>query len=76
MLERLKEIFRDILGVEINDNSTPDNTDNWDSLHHLSLIVAIEEEFNVEFTMNEISKIKSVEQIMNILGGKLNDTLR
>lgn len=72
MLERLKEIFRDMLEVEVDENSTPDNTDGWDSLAHIGLIVATESEFHVKFTMSEIAQMNSFKKIYEMLGEKLN----
>lgn len=72
MLEQLKEIFRDMLEVEVDENSTPDNTDGWDSLAHIGLIVAIESEFHVKFKMSEIAQMDSFKKIYEMLGEKVN----
>ena len=72
MLERLKEIFKDVLKVDVDENSTPDNTDGWDSLAHIGLIVSIESEFDVKFTMSEIAQMTSFNKIYELLGEKAN----
>lgn len=72
MLERLKEIFKDVLKVDVDENSTSDNTDCWDSLSHISLIVSIESEFDVKFTMSEIAQMTSFNKIYELLGEKAN----
>lgn len=72
MLERLKEIFKDVLKVDVDENSTPDNTDGWDSLAHIGLIVSIENEFDVKFTMSEIAQMTSFNKIYELLGEKAN----
>lgn len=73
MLERLKEIFREVLKVEVDENSTPENTDGWDSLAHIGLIVTIEDEFDVKFTMSEIAQMTSFGKIYEMLGEKKHD---
>lgn len=70
MLERLKEIFCEVLKVKVDENSTPENTDGWDSLAHISLIVTIEDEFDVKFTMSEITQMTSFRKIYEMLGEK------
>ncbi len=58
IINRLKGIFRDVL--KINDNIeyiTIMNNDNWDSLAHISLIAALEEEFEFNIHVEDIIKI-------------------
>lgn len=59
-----------IFGIDgnlINNNSSPDNIDNWDSLKHMSLIVALEEEFETEFSDDEIFNTMSYSLIVDAL---------
>ncbi len=68
--ERVKKIFEKLFGVEISEDFSKDSTDKWDSFMHLDLIVAIEEEFNISFTPNEIGKIFSFSDVVDILKSK------
>ena len=46
---------------EINDDSSMDNVEKWDSLSHLKLVLALEDEFKISFTEEEcpdLTKIK------------------
>ncbi len=43
----------------------------WDSLGNFNLLLAIEEFYNVRFTMDEITNIRSVELLINVLQKKL-----
>ena len=57
MENKLKEIFSEILEVEesaLNDDFNPEDCPLWDSMNNLRLITAIEEEFGVQFSMEEI----------------------
>jgi acyl carrier protein len=42
----------------------------WDSLGVLTLIAALDEEFNIQLTENEIQQIRSVKDILNLLQSK------
>ena len=50
----------DVPESEINDQSSPENIESWDSLSLYMLIDDIETEFNVKFTLEEILEIKNV----------------
>ena len=55
----------------IPDNASQKNLEAWDSLQHLNLAVELEDAFNVEFTPDEISKMTSLETILNIVEMKM-----
>ncbi len=70
MKDRIKKVMANIFGIDgnlINNNSSPDNIDNWDSLKHMSLIVALEEEFEIEFSDDEIFNTMSYSLIADVL---------
>ena len=55
--DRIKSIMSTVFEIpeeQIKDNSSPDTIESWDSLKHMNLIIALEEEFEVELTDNEI----------------------
>ncbi|MDE6733645.1 MAG: acyl carrier protein [Oscillospiraceae bacterium] len=68
--ERLTEVFRDVFdddGLEITDETTADDIEDWDSLEHISLISAVEKAFKMRFTMKEVSGMKNVGEMISIL---------
>lgn len=68
--ERLNEVFRDIFDddtIEVNDSTTADDIEDWDSLNHITLIDAVESEFGVRFTMGEVSGMKDVGEMAAII---------
>ncbi|MCA9256974.1 MAG: acyl carrier protein [Phycisphaerales bacterium] len=61
--EKIKGIVSGILGVsegDIDDSYSSEKADNWDSLNHLNLVNAVEEEFGVRFPTESMEKMKSV----------------
>jgi acyl carrier protein len=71
---KLKQVVSDILEVDIddiNENSSPDNIEKWDSLSHIKLVMAIEAEFNVKLTPDDMMDMLSVKLIKMILVEKL-----
>ena len=63
ILDDVNKIFKDILDDEtiiIKEDSTADDVDEWDSLSHIQLIVAIEKFFKIRFSSNEINGFKNV----------------
>ncbi|MFC1587432.1 acyl carrier protein [Planctomycetota bacterium] len=73
MADKLQEVFATVLNIDtesINDNSSPDNTENWDSLNMMNLVTAIEDEFNVSFSTREIMKMRTVGQVRETLRSK------
>jgi acyl carrier protein len=57
MENRIKNVLSAVFEIsvdEITDESSPDNIESWDSLKHMNLIVALEEEFNIGFEDCEI----------------------
>ncbi len=58
---RLREILADVLDVDpqIPDDFSRDDESGWDSMAHLRLITAIEQAFEIKFTMKEIEEIRS-----------------
>lgn len=73
LLDRLLRIISIIMEVpieELNKETSPDNIEKWDSLKHMNLILALEEEFNIAFSDEEIVEMLSVEIIVEILKEK------
>ncbi len=66
IIEIASEVFF-ISKTEISLDSKVGELNNWDSLGHLNLILAIEGRFGVKFSANEIIKIKSINDILKKL---------
>lgn len=73
IFEKLNEIFIDVLDldeVELTDETSADDIDEWDSLSHIQLIVAIEKEFGLKFTSKEIMSWKNVGEMIDCILSK------
>ncbi len=68
--ERLNEVFREVFDDEditVNDETTADDIEDWDSLEHINLVNAIEEEFDMKFNMGQIVSMKNVGEMVDII---------
>tara|TARA_B100001142_G_C14248863_1_gene622399 strand:+ start:403 stop:636 length:234 start_codon:yes stop_codon:yes gene_type:complete len=71
--KRVKKIMSSVLEVPfetINNTSSSDNIKSWDSLKHMNLVVALEEEFNLVFTDEEITELINTKLIITVLADK------
>jgi len=74
MKEKLYQIIREVFNdpeLEITENTTAADVDRWDSFNHMSLIMAIEEEFSLSFTTKEIGKMAQVGNLLEMIENKL-----
>lgn len=68
MKERLEAIFKRMFNVEeIDDDTSPENTEGWDSFTHIELVLEIETEFGVSISTAEAVELTSVGTIMSFL---------
>ena len=68
--DRLKNVMSSVFGIpknDIQDDASPDTIDSWDSLKHMNLIVALEEEFETEFGDHDIIEMMNYKLIINLL---------
>ena len=54
----MSKVF-DMDASEINDESSPENIERWDSFHGLALVDALEIEYGIQFTISEITDVKN-----------------
>ncbi len=68
--ERLNEVFQNVFDdddITVDRETTADDIEDWDSLEHIRLIGAVEREFGIKFTMKEVSSMKNVGEMMDII---------
>ena len=67
LFAQVQRIAADVLGVaadEITADASPDSIESWDSVNHLNLVMALEQELGVSFSPDDIAKMTSVGAIM------------
>ncbi len=68
--ERLNHVFQDVFddeNIKVNENTTADDIEDWDSLEHINLVVAVEQEFGMKFNMSEVTTMKNVGDMAKIV---------
>ena len=73
MEDRIFRVVFDVLGVpieKVNDESSPDTIQAWDSLSHINLILALEAEFTISLSPDDVLEMLSVGLIRTILAEK------
>jgi len=69
-LKKLKTLVAEVLGIEesiINNDSSPENIESWDSFNALMLVTDLEKNFNLKFTTEEIVSVKNFKDIVDSL---------
>lgn len=69
-MERLNQIFREVFDddrIVITEKTKMSDIEAWDSLEHVNLIMAIEQEFGMEFDMEDAMSVKSIKDIISLI---------
>ncbi len=70
IFKRLNEVFRDVFDdddIEVTASTVADDIEDWDSMMHITLIGAVEDEFSMRFKMGEVSTMKNVGEMVRII---------
>lgn len=71
---QVQRIAADVFGLplqRVTPQMSPRDIDNWDSIHHVNLVMALEQELGVEFEPEEIEQMESLDSIVRIVENKL-----
>jgi acyl carrier protein len=78
--EKVAQIFKEIFDddrLEISDATCAEDIYEWDSLNHINLVAAIEQEFEVKFALAELERLRNVGDMINLLltkvGRRINE---
>ena len=70
--ERLNTVFREVFDddeIVVSESTTADDIEDWDSLEHINLVAAVEQEFGIKFTMAQVMGMKNVGEMVDIILG-------
>ena len=70
VLERVEQVFQDIFDdndLKIQEGTNSDHIEDWDSLAHINLVVAIEKEFKIKFALGELQGLKDVGGMIDLM---------
>ena len=74
LFDGVQDIFRDIFDEDdmvIEDKTSSDDIEDWDSLNHINLVSAIEKEFKIKFALVELMTLKDVGAMVELMMEKL-----
>ena len=70
ILQRIKTVIATVLDIEpemISDDASPGGFERWDSLRHMNIIMALEEEFEIKFTEQQMSELLNIKLILLVV---------
>lgn len=69
IFEKLEEIFEEVFDekIRLTPETTAEDVDDWDSLMHITLMNAVEQVFGIKFSMKEVSSMKNVGEMVDII---------
>ncbi len=73
IFDRLNEVFQDVFdddSITVNENTTAADIEDWDSLSHITLVSAVEDEFRMKFSMKEVVEMKNVGEMAAIVAAR------
>jgi len=70
MKERILKIISQVLKTEVDENASQKSIPQWDSLHHLNLVIELEVEFDVSFEPEEIAEMTNINVIESMIKEK------
>ncbi len=75
IFERLNGVFRDVFdddSIVVTETTTAKDIEDWDSLEHINLVVAVEQEFGIKFNMGEVTTMKNVGDMVDIIISRIS----
>lgn len=73
IIAKLTDVFRSVFDngeLELSDELTANDVENWDSLTHMLLISEIETAFQIKFRLKELNKMRNVGDLIELLSNK------
>lgn len=74
VFQKLNSVFQDVFDddtIIVRDETTAADIEDWDSLEHINLMVAIEKDFGMRFNMAEVTGLKNVGEMVDVIMKRL-----
>ena len=75
LMDKLTEIFREVMDndeIVLNDETTSEDIEEWDSLSHIQLTKEMEKAFGIKLTSREIMSWDNVGEMVDSIAAKLS----
>lgn len=72
--EKLNQVFQEVFDDEsilVSEGTTADDIEDWDSLEHINLVVAVEKKFGIKFNMGEVNRFKNVGEMADTIAARI-----
>lgn len=72
---KLTPVFREVFDddtIDVGPDTTAEDIEGWDSVNHIRLVVSIESEFDVRFTVEEMTSASNVGEFVVLIESKLS----
>jgi acyl carrier protein len=72
-LEMLEPLFREVFddpSITLRRDTSADDIEEWDSLTHMNLVMAVELRFRVKFALGELQTLKNVGEMLDLINRK------
>jgi len=73
-LDELSQVFRHVFdddAIVLSRDTTADDIDDWDSLTHMNLVIAVELRFKIRFVTAELQTLKNVGEMLDLVNSKV-----
>jgi acyl carrier protein len=73
VMTRLTEVFRDVFEddeLQVNERTTAQDVEGWDSLMHVTLMINVEKAFGIRFRSSEVAALKNVGELAGLIASR------
>jgi acyl carrier protein len=74
-IEEITPVFREVFdddSINLTTSTTADDVEEWDSLTHMNLVIALELKFKIKFALGELQTLKNVGEMLDLINRKLS----
>lgn len=75
ILKKLQEIFMDVFAdqnISLDENTNANDIEGWDSLTHITILEAVQDEYGITFELDEIIEMQNVGDMIDAISRKID----